>query len=56
LNAYLHAQQLFYSADVEKMISLEKAQGYEKVMFKENVLTQDYDQVYLRANWQIDPT
>jgi hypothetical protein len=52
---HVKAQQLFNTLDIEKIISLEEGRANKKISHKTNVFTENYDQVYLRASWQIDP-
>lgn len=56
MSAKIFAQQLFDPNQLEKIISFEKQSAEQLINYKESALTDDYDQVYLRAYWEIDPT
>jgi aminopeptidase N len=51
----LHAQIDFNPEQSDQIISSEKNNAAVKLSFKESFFANDYDVVYMRANWQIDP-
>ena len=49
------AQQLFNPSTLDSIIESEKKSAELKLTAKESSFTDNYDVVYMRAQWQVDP-